>query len=369
MPALGLLGAFSIDNAGDALVQLATRTALARILPGADVRVFAPRLTGRLWGHEFSARRGLGARVRETVPGWTDELDAVIIGGGGLLAAAPAFAPFRFADATTRGVTVPAAWNAVCSQGDVPDAVVLAELARACERLAYVSVRNRASERVLRRAGYAGAIAVVPDVALGLDPPAAGAGRRILDALGVEPGRFVVGVSVGNALADAGAAAFFAQLLDAIAAVPDAAVVVFPFGRVYGDDRLARVAADRIPGARLCALDLDPVERVDLIAAVDFCVCARLHAVVAALVGDTPFVVVDEYARPDRDSSKIRELVTDAGLEQRYLTPRDARPGDVVRARIADARAGATSFGELRRGFRDRLDRHYRDMVAALGLA
>jgi polysaccharide pyruvyl transferase WcaK-like protein len=366
---LGLLGAYSIDNAGDALLGYAARTALARIVPGAELRLYAPRMAGRLWGHEFSARRGLGARVRETTAGWEAGLDAVVVGGGGLLAAGPAFAPFRFADETTRGLAAPAAWNAVCAQGERgEEPAYLAELAAACERLAYVSVRNRATERLLRRAGWGGEIAVVPDAALGLDVVADGSGRRLLDELGIEPGRFVVGVSAGNALADARAAGFFADLLASIGGLPDVAVVVFPFGRVYGDDRVARAAAERIPGSRLVTRDLDPLERVQLIAALDFHVCARMHAMVAALVTDTPFVVADEYLR-DAEDSKIREIIVDAALEERHLRPySDERPGDILRARVAEARSGATSFAALRAGWRERLDRHYRDMLAALGV-
>jgi polysaccharide pyruvyl transferase WcaK-like protein len=180
---VGLLGAFSIDNAGDALVGYATRQGLRRAWPDVELRLLAPPLPQPVWRHELGVRRGLGVPVAFASGPWTRGLDALVIGGGGLLVPDATFAPFWMGDPETASFPGPSAWNAVGAQGPwhLPQAAVLrAELRRACEKLAYVSVRDLESERLLRDCGFTGPVAVVPDPVLGLELDDDGGGDRLL---------------------------------------------------------------------------------------------------------------------------------------------------------------------------------------------
>jgi hypothetical protein len=149
---VGVLGAWSIDNPGDAMLGFATRQAIRDRLPGASITAYAPRLPGTFWGHDFSQARGIdGAIVPVPVDdfGWARGLDALIVGGGGIVIPEPGFGAFLLHD---RWDGPPVAWNAVCSQG-TPAAWFSAEnrrdIRRCCEQLAYRSVRNRTTANLI----------------------------------------------------------------------------------------------------------------------------------------------------------------------------------------------------------------------------
>ena len=47
-------------------------------------------------------------------------LDALVIGGGGLVSSSPSFRPFLLGNPEDWPASVPAAWSGVCSQNLVP---------------------------------------------------------------------------------------------------------------------------------------------------------------------------------------------------------------------------------------------------------
>lgn len=365
---IGVLGAWSIDNAGDAMLGHATCGALERRLPGAQVTLFAPQFPGERWRHAHDRTRGID---REIVPvpvddmGWTHELDALVIGGGGIINFAPAFASFLLGGTKWDGP--PAAWNGVCSQ-NTPSYGTTAEdrerIRRCCEQLAYVSVRNATTEQFVRRCGYTGAIERIPDVAFAFVDPEP---REVSD-------RLVIGVSLGNALADGRAAAFhdalFAELVRLASARPPAEVRLVPFGPVYGDERLHQLAAARLPGVRVVRGD-GPLETWRLVGRSRLFIGARLHAIVAAIAYGVPFLALDEYFSDQTATSKLRELIVDAGLEAHYLAPlvsRDPRPKLAAALALAEQR-DIDPFAPLVARWRERLDVHFDAMIRALGLA
>lgn len=382
MKRIGLLSASSIDNAGDVLVGYAARQALRAALPGCEVQAFAPVLPHAFWGHEFSRARGLDGDITPVPPSgpldWADGLDALVVGGGGLILSEAGFAPFLLGDPARWDGRVPAAWNGLCSQNTPSHLAGLAPhyaaVRACCERLRYVSVRNATTERFLRRCGYAGPIHVVPDPALLLDVPADPRELHLaaLAACGIDPARRrpLIGVSVGGAVTDPHAAGFFAELLPAIDAAArelGADVVLFPFGQVYGDAAYQLRAAAAIPSARVLRTPLDALGLWRLIGHLDVYVCTRLHAMLAAFAQDVPFLVLDEYLSDEIASSKIREFVVDGGLEPLYLCPSLSRhPAAKLRA-LLHGRADV-SFASGVALLRERLQAHYRDMIAALGL-
>jgi polysaccharide pyruvyl transferase WcaK-like protein len=366
MPRVGFLGAFSIDNTGDVIVGMATRQAV-RARVACEEIVIAVDLPHSLWRHDWSAQLGAPPirRVDPADPGhFADDLDALVIGGGGILIPLPGF------DAFLTPVPAPSAWNAVCSQStpsfDPTLASYYASVRAACERLAYVSVRNSTTARLVRRSGWAGELEIVPDPAILFHAEPDPAVDRELARRTDRP---LVGLSVGNALLDARAARFYAELLADLerrAAAGEIELVVFPFGRIYGDVELARRAAAAMPHARLIGTALDPVATWQLVGKLDLYVCARLHAALAAYAQDVAFMVCDEYLSDMTATSKIRDFIVDRELEASYVVP-FLSPRIAARVQLAlTHRQPAT--GALA-GDRATLARHFDRLTRALGLS
>ena len=366
MPRVGVLGAFSIDNTGHIVVGMATRRAI-RARVACDEVVLAVDLPHSLWRHDWSAQYG-AAPIRRVDPGdldgrFADDLDALVVGGGGILMPLPGFAAFL------ARVRAPAAWNAVCSQGtpwfDPTLAPFYAAIRAACERLAYVSVRNATTARLVRRCGWDGALEIVPDPSLLFHAEPDPAVDRELARRGDRP---LVGLSVGNALLDPRAARFYAELLgelERLAAADEIELVVFPFGRIYGDVELARRAAAAMPHARLVGTALDAVATWQLAGKLDLYVCARLHAALAAYAQGVAFLVCDEYLSDTTATSKIRDFIVDRELEASYLVPFvGTRATARLQLALADRRPATAALAADRAA----LERHFDRLVAALGL-
>ena len=386
MPArIGFLGAYSLDNPGDILVGYAARQAVKTLVPDAEQLLFAPDLPVRFAPNDWSRARGIDHEITR-VPGdgpidWARGLDALIVGGGGLLVPRPGFGPFLLGDPAGGDGAVPAAWNAICSQGTrwYGSDEYAARVRACCARLAYVSVRNVTTERFLRRCGYPGPLRRVPDCALLLDLPGEDRSEQILAEAGVPKGTLRIGLSVGPSFHDPRAAAFWADLLGGLArlarrASPAITVVLFPFARVYAEDRLQAEAERHLPGAVVIRAALGPVDAWRLVGRMDLYLGARLHAMIAAFTQETPFLVLDEYLSDDTASSKIRDLVVEHGLEPHYLAPLlSPCPTRKLEALLATLERGgrqaAAPFAATLAESRARLRAHYAEMLGSLGLA
>jgi len=354
---VGALGAFSIANAGDVLLGEASRQAILRQRPDAQVTLFAPALASPGWRHDWRAVTPLPAG------GVPDDVDALIIGGG-IVNFAPEFRVFQ----PLAGP--PAAWNAVCSQSTPfwaapPEA--RDHLRRACERLRYVSVRNRTTEKLVRGCGFTGAVAVVPDPAISLDVPA---DDGLLARLGLAPDRFRIGLSLGVAVTDPRAAGFFATLfagLRALQAGPlGAEVVLLPFGEIYRDSAFAEVAAAALPGARRL-VGLDARDTWRLAGTLQVLVATRLHAVLAGVTQGVPLVILDEYLSDQTASSKLRDLVVDLDLEPSYTLPLISRSVEPrLGLAVELARSGAHPYRAALARARRALDEHETAMWEAV---
>lgn len=387
MKRVGFLGAYSIDNAGDVLVGYATRQAVRALAPDCPQTVYAPDFPQAFWRHGWDRGRGIDTEITK-VPasaqaGWARELDALIIGGGGIVSIDPSFRPFLLGEPGAFPGGVRAAWNGVCSQNQPTYLAGCADdyqVVRACcERLQYVSVRNRSTLRFVRGCGFAGEVHVVPDPALLLDAeqhPEHGSDEAAITALlrdsGVEPTGLLIGVSVGEALRDGRAAAFYQDLFAALGRLraqraEPCEILFFPFGAVYDEAELQAEAARCVPGARVLARALDPLGLWRLIRRLGVYVCTRYHAMLAAFVQNVPFLVLDQYLSDAVATSKIREFVADGGLEAFYLCPfLSLRPAWKLEG-LFYGRAEVS----FRPGIADcqrRLREHYRRMLTRLAL-
>jgi len=363
MPRVGFLGAYSIDNTGDAIVGLATRQQVrARAGGSCEEVVLAIDLPHGLWRHDWKGVHRVAPDDR--AGNFAAGLDALVVGGGGILMPLPGFGPF-LAD-----VRVPTAWNGVCSQStpafDPSLAEFYADVKKTCERLRYVSVRNATTARLVRRAGYTGPLEIVPDASLVFEAPPDPA----VDAeLARATGKPLVGVSLGNSLRDDRCMRYYRELLgelERLAAAGEIELVVFPFGRIYGDVELAKLAASVMPHARVVGAALEAAQTWQLVGKLDLCVCARLHAALAAYAQKVPFLVLDEYLSDTTGTSKIRDFVVERDLQASYASPYvGASPAARLRLALAQRTPAAAQLAADRAA----LAMHFDRLVAALGLS
>lgn len=364
---LGLLGAWSIDNPGDVILHVAVRQALGERLRDARLIAFAPQFPQRFWRHDFRGR-GAGA-IRPIRPGgtvaWASPLDAVVIGGGGLIGFTPTFACFQTPGSARWPRHVRAAWNALGHQS--PRSARLSpeqrrRLVACCERLSYLSVRSLRTAEVIERCGYRGPIAVVPDPAIGLRLPGPDRTPSILRAAGAEAGEPLVGISVGRAILDARCAAFFDDVA-ASASRLGMRTLVLPFGGVYGDAAAQREIVRRMPRTLVLRQPIPPLDTWRLVGALCGYVASRFHAMLAAYSQDVPFVVLDEYVSRSEQSSKILEFCADNGLAGRWTSPFGGEwPGRRLRRALLDGGSFAAALVTKRR----ELARHHDALAKAL---
>jgi len=382
MTRIGFLGAYSIDNAGDAIVGYATRQAMRTLRPDAEQIVFSPAFPHDLWHHAWDRERGIDGPVvavpaDETME-WTHDIDALVIGGGGIINLDPSFRPFLLGRPQAWDPARPAAWNGVCSQNqpwyagahlDAYEAVKAC-----CEKLRYVGVRNRTTLSFVRRCGYEGEVHVVPDPAFALAiPPEVEANvERILAEHHVDPDCLRIGISIGPSIKDPRTAPFYRHLFAALTSLhQDPALrvqfVVFPFSHMQGDDPVVDEVAGSLPGSIVIRHRLAPLELWRLIGRMSVYIGVRYHAVIAAISQNVPFLVLDEYLSDAVASSKTRELVVDLGLEPHYLCPYLPSSPAWKTEEIVRAHAQVSFVGRVAE-LRDLIRMHYAKMVAALGL-
>jgi len=382
MKRIGFLGAYSIDNAGDAIVGYATRQAVRALVPDAEHVVLSPAFPHAFWNHAWDRDRGIDAPV-VAIPAddtleWARDLDALVIGGGGIINLDPSFRPFLLGRPEDWDVTKPAAWNGVCSQNqpwyagahlDAYEAV-----RQCCEKLRYVAVRNRTTLTFVRRCGFDGTVHVVPDPAFALEVPASvdASVDGMLAELGAGSDRLLIGVSIGPSIKDPRTVPFFRQLFATLAELqrdPTLRVqfVVFPFSHIQGDDPIIEEVAAHLPGAVIVRRRLAPLELWRMIGRMGVYVGCRYHAVIAAIAQNVPFLVLDEYLSDAVASSKTRELIADLGLEPHYLCPFLPSSPAWKTEQIVRAHTSVSFTGRLAE-LRARIRTHYAQMLAALGL-
>ena len=382
MTRIGFLGAFSIDNAGDAIVGYAGRQALRALVPDAEHVVYAPAFPQGFWQHAWDRDRGIDAEI-VSVPAddtmdWAQDLDALVIGGGGIINFDPSFRPFLLGRPERWDRSRAAAWNAVCSQNQPWYAGADREASDAvracCEKLRYVAVRNHTTLTFLRRCGFEGEVHLVPDPSLALAVPP-GMDDRVADLLhelGVPADRLLVGVSLGPSITDSRTTRFYRELFAALDALRrDARLrvqfVVFRFSELQDDREIAEAVARNLPEAIVVRRRLAPLEVWRLVGRMGAYLGCRYHAMLAAFAQNVPFLVLDEYLNDAMASSKTREFVAELGLEPHYLCPY-LPTSPAWKVELVIGARERISFVKRLADLRARLAAHYARMVTALGL-
>jgi len=335
-----------MGNIGDNLLDLVNRRELGKRMMGADFRTFCP------WSESPTSILKVS---KDGLWQGTGCFDAIVIGGGALLAGPPfktpglqsfflGAYPERFAD------KCPVYWNAVCSDSQYAASlspVWRSYVQNACSRIHAKTVRNQRTCEFLRECGVAGRIEVVPDPVLSLRPPstrqpAARRKKRIGLALAcpVFPASFlqrmqdaferdldIVNWSVVAVQTEAlsrllsfDAKDYMAVFHSLFKTFSDGEVEVAGFpADMYGDRTLAEQFGSEFPDVRVISIR-DAEEACLWIESLDCIVASRFHTCVLAVVVGTPVVAVDLSFDSIAMTSKLMEFMASTGLLANYVT-------------------------------------------------
>jgi polysaccharide pyruvyl transferase WcaK-like protein len=342
---IALWNGSGLDNVGDRLINAVTRQELEARIPDAQCHSFSP------WpGPVTPDRLTIDKKGYWNAHG---QFDVIVVGGGALIGGPPFLDPVnqyfllgpypeRFQDPAL------IVWNGMCS--DVQTLAPTEERWRkfvctATDRVSLLTVRNSRTCSFLRECGVTKPIQVVPDAAiLAAEPwerPETRGKLRIACAPGrpVFPEKFLTRITA-NAFANVGSinpdvvrivpyspAASFddheyaSSLADRLKEISDADFFLFGSDSMYGDSITAELMAGQLEGSTYVSLT-DPLG-ADTIArsrTMDCVIAFRLHSCIMALIVGTPFIAVDLYRNEITGTSKLHQLMKDAGLESRYLT-------------------------------------------------
>jgi polysaccharide pyruvyl transferase WcaK-like protein len=367
---IALWNGSSLDNLGDRLIDRVSRCELDKRLADASFETFSP------WPSPAVPPVRIDRDGR-----WSGErqFDAIVIGGGALLIGPPFVHPSlqtcflgpypdRFRDPS------PIVWSAVASDGQ-PSASFAepwrAYVRAACERLSYRSVRDRSTLDLLDSCGVADQISVVPDPVMLVSTPRPRDPRREgRRRIGFVPGmsghsewfmsqleapcddaswNAEVCVRLPKGKLSIEPALLAERLRTFVAGMSESTdhlrrrddLEVCAFGPVYGDDATV-VALSQALGCPIVHLaDPNGADAIEWIASLDCLIASRFHACVLALAVGTPFVAVDPYLNDVTATSKIRELMADAGLLDAYVPLASLLEGGVsLDQRVEDAIGG-----------------------------
>jgi hypothetical protein len=111
------------------------------------------------------------------------------------------------------------------------------------------------------------------------------------------------------------------KLVNSLKGIPDADFFLFGADSMYGDSITASLMAEKLNGSTYVPLT-GPLgeDTISTSRSMDCIVAFRLHSCIMALIVGTPFVAVDLYKNEITGTSKLHQLMKDAGLESRYLT-------------------------------------------------
>ncbi len=339
MKKVGLIGMFGINNAGDNLEAMATKFLLEKQLKDVDISCFSINLS--TMSRTLLGKQRMGSLECVTKPAYLEkeefwntiyDLDALIMGGGGILLPIPECDPILLYGSHINIKRVPkTAWNAVGSNwAPLNDRKLLgwySKIKEAVDILDYVSIRSITTQRLLERSGcMPEKINRVPSLvtAMELDQP------ELLSELetkyGIHKNQRLIGISIGPEITRNPLDKFINALAKTINEIQtnlseDYKIIVFPVGEMYGDGAACRMLGELCPDSCVVAKELTATQVWLLIGRLDAYLSMRYHGVVSAIAQSVPTLVLDCYLSNETLGSKLRDLVWDSELEEFYFSP------------------------------------------------
>ncbi len=325
IPRILITGSFGFGNLGDEAILDGVLQQLRGLDPEPEILVVA--------GNPEVAKREHGVRTI----GWADwpgiveavaGADLVIQGGGGLFFDYGEFDPGRLLEPCAPNLQHFASFPLLAWLFDTPLMIygcgVGPLLSESAERIvresfavaAVATVRDRGSLSELERIGAdTTTVTVSSDPAFLLAPADSGHVDTLLEAMGLETDRPLIGVVVmpwERAISEDEWMGVLAASVSELAASEGASVVVIPFHPGYDDEVVERfVRETTVPVAKL-GQDLGPALVEGIMSRCKLCVSMRLHGLILSAAAHTPTVSL-AY------SPKVRSFAGVLGLEDQCL--------------------------------------------------
>jgi GT2 family glycosyltransferase/glycosyltransferase involved in cell wall biosynthesis len=289
---IGMVGTFDVENLGDLLFPPVAEHELRKRLGDIDLRLYSyRRKSAGLWPFDVES---LGRLPQDIAT-----LDGLLVGGGEIVHAIETIAPgYRPTDpdvhhplglwltptllAAAGGI--PIAWNAPGAVDGLPDAVTPL-IESAMESVAYASVRDERSARILSSRAPRVPLRVVPDTVFGVGALIPSAPTQVFEQvreqLGIGDGGYIVVQPTAQLLP------FRPQIVALVerAVAEGRTVVELPVGPIHGDAAgvlelpVVTATPDTWPHPLLIA---------ELIARADGLIAQSLHAGIIAAVHGVP---------------------------------------------------------------------------------
>jgi len=309
---IGISGSYGGMNLGDeAILESILRQ--VRASTNAHVTVFSMNPSDTLARHSVDQAIPVRSLTRKEVTPVVQDLDLLILGGGGLLYDRDAQAYLREVNIALE-LGKPVFLYAI-SAGPLSTQAARREIQRTLNASpdTVITVRDRMGYRLLEDVGVTNEIHLTADPALLLDPEPLSI--ETLQAEGVDPMRTLVGFSVrepGPAAPELNPEAYHEMLANAADFIVerfDADVVFVPMEKVDVQHSHAVVAHMRhAEKAEILRRRYSPRQIIDLMGRFQFAVGMRLHFLIFAALQGTPFAALP-YA------PKVTGLLEDLGMD------------------------------------------------------
>ncbi|EPR10506.1 polysaccharide pyruvyl transferase family protein [Ruminiclostridium papyrosolvens] len=339
MKKIGLLGLFGINNTGDNLEAMATKSLLEKELGDVDISCFSINLSTMARSLLGQQRRGPLECITQPAYLLKEEFwesiydyDALIMGGGGLLVPLPEYDPILLYGSQIKHERLPkTAWNAVGSIWSPLNDKKLSEwylkIKEATEIIDYTSVRSITTQRLLELAGCATEmINRVPSLVTAMEMSCPELINEIEVKYNLDKNKYLIGISIGSEITRPPLKQFLEELAKTLNQLQHsisegAKIIIFPVGEMYDDGAACKILADLCPDAYLVTEKLTPTQIWLLVGRMDAYLSMRYHSIISAIAQSVPTLALDCYLGNETLGSKLRDLMWESELEEFYFSP------------------------------------------------
>jgi len=308
---VGISGSYGGMNLGDEAI-LQSMIAQLRAARRVEVTVFTADVEDTLKRHRVETALAVRDLTRDEARHAVQQLDLLILGGGGILYDSGAEAYLREVT-LAREVGVPVMIYAI-SAGPLEDQRVRKHVRETLDHVALITVRDRQGKQVLESIGVEQEIIVTADPAVLMEPQPLT--KDVLRRAGIEDGKRIIAFSVrepGPAAPDIDVEHYHALLAHAADFVIDrleADVIFVPMEREHRDLQHSHAVVAKMRRAQNATVvkeEYTSGEMLTLLGHCEFAIGMRLHFLIFAALQGVPFAPLP-YA------SKVAGFIESVGM-------------------------------------------------------
>lgn len=281
-----LSGYYGFDNVGDEAILFAIIQSLKEYQPGVEITVLSnnPEKTASTYQVDAVNRWNIN-EVRKAL----QKSDGLISGGGSLLQDETGMKSISYYSGVMKIAQFLKKPVFIYAQGMGPVSSGLNRsiMKHAVQRAAIITVRDKQSKKLLESIGVSKPIQLVPDPVMGIDAGGFSSGL----AKAADPGRRVISVSIRDWKDDFSYLEKAAKGLDQLAANGHDILMVPMHGK-SDHETSEKVASMMEHEVKIFPYDASIEQKMAAVAESDVLLGMRLHALIFASVGSTPFVAL-----------------------------------------------------------------------------